>query len=71
MHAFSRDNFGRRGRGRIAATHSGLWIEIREGHRRESKLGSGGESEDQASWLFEGDHSEVSAIYLADRRLSC
>ena len=61
MYAVSRNNFGRRGRGRIAPIYCNLWIKIREGHRRESKLGSGGESEDQASWVSEGDHAEVRA----------
>jgi hypothetical protein len=45
----------------IAAIYGGLWITIRTGHRGESKLGGGGEFEDQASWISEGDRSKVGA----------
>jgi len=64
MYTLSRNHVGWHRRGFIAALYSGIWITIREGSRRESKLGGGGEPEDQAPWLSEGDYSEVRSVSL-------
>lgn len=60
MYTFSRDYSERTRRGNTVASYRRLWISIREDSGRQGELGRRGESEDQASRVFEGDHSEVS-----------
>jgi hypothetical protein len=59
MYTISRDHIRWSGGRDTAVIYGGLRIMLGKSYRRESKLGSGGESEDQASWIPQGDHSEV------------